>query len=125
MITEIFSNLTMCFIKLSILRFYASIFSTSRAFHYSLWVVAMLVGGLTVAATIVTIIQCIPIEFGWNPTAVKGYCIDYGFMVLVVCIINIVTDFVIIAMPIPLIRQLHISGRKKYLLTITFAVGSR
>ncbi|XXH01339.1 hypothetical protein Hte_007697 [Hypoxylon texense] len=121
--TEFFSNLSMCFIKFSILRFYGSIF-TSRAFRYSLWAVAMLVGGLAIASAIVTIIQCIPIEFGWDSTIVGGYCVDYGLMVLVVCIINIVTDFVILAMPIPLIRQLHVSRRKKYMLTITFAMGS-
>lgn len=124
MIAEIFSNLSMGFIKFSILRFYGSIF-TSRAFHYSLWAVAILVGGLTIATPIVTIIQCMPIEFGWNKTVMGGYCIDYGLMVLVVCIINIVTDVVILVMPIPLIRQLHVSRRRKDMLTITFAMGSR
>ncbi|KAI1763486.1 hypothetical protein GGR53DRAFT_467259 [Hypoxylon sp. FL1150] len=123
MLAEIFSNLSMGFIKFSILRFYGSIF-TSRAFHYSLWGVAILVGGLTVATPIVTVIQCVPIEFGWDKTVTGGYCIDYGLMVLVVCIINIVTDFVILVMPIPLVRQLHVSRRRKDMLTITFAMGS-
>ncbi|KAL7619925.1 hypothetical protein AAE478_010472 [Parahypoxylon ruwenzoriense] len=122
-VSEVFYNLSVTFIKFSILRFYGSIF-ISRLFRRYLWAVAALMGGWGISTSVVAVVQCIPIEFSWDHTIIGGYCVDYRLTVLIAGVLNIVTDFVILAMPIPLIWQLHVSRQKKYLLMFTFAMGS-
>ncbi|KAI0165255.1 hypothetical protein GGR52DRAFT_575346 [Hypoxylon sp. FL1284] len=122
-LAEMFTFPAMALIKLSILRLYGSIF-TSRAFRYSLWTVAGVVGGSAIAATIVTVVQCIPVESIWSGDTVGRHCLNYSLMSIIICTISIITDIVLLVMPIPLIRQLHISRHKKYVLMITFGMGS-
>ncbi|KAF2965286.1 hypothetical protein GQX73_g8295 [Xylaria multiplex] len=112
----------MAFIKLSILSLYGNIFSSKR-FHYVLWTVAAIVCTWAISIATVAIFQCTPIAFGWDPTIPGGFCINYGLVVLVAGVINIITDFTILGMPIPLIWRLNISKQKKRELTITFALG--
>lgn len=81
--------------------------------------------GWSISSVIVSIAQCLPIQFGWDPSIPGGFCINYGLLVLVAGIINVVTDFVILGLPIPMILRLWISKRKKRLLLFTFAAGSR
>lgn len=114
----------MGFLKFSILQLYGSIFVLKR-FHMCLWAVATFVAGWMISATGVSIGQCTPIASGWDHTIPGGYCVNYGLLVLVSGVFNVVTDLVILAMPIPLVLRLQISKQKKYLLIFTFAIGSR
>ena len=52
-----------------------------------------------------------------------GYCISYGDRVLAFGIITIATDFLILALPIPLVWRIQISRRKKWLITFNFMLG--
>lgn len=54
-----------------------------------------------------------------------GYCISYGALLLVCTISNIITDFIILLMPIPLILKLQTSRQKKRLIVFTFGMGGR
>lgn len=114
----------MGFIKLSILAFYGSIFPLRR-FRYALWAVAIFTGAWILTATFAGIFQCVPVEYGWDRTIEGGYCIKYGRVVLVVSVTNIVTDFIILLMPINPVRGLQMSPQKKKLVLLTFALGSR
>ncbi|KAI1215083.1 uncharacterized protein F4807DRAFT_466395 [Annulohypoxylon truncatum] len=111
----------MAFIKLSILSLYANIFP-SRRFRYFLWAVAVFVIAWALSIANVAIFQCRPIAYGWDPT-IEGSCLNYGLVVLVSGIINIITDFTILCMPIPLIWRLHATRQKKVELSIIFALG--
>ncbi|RYP25741.1 hypothetical protein DL767_008294 [Monosporascus sp. MG133] len=122
-ITEVAYYFCIGFIKFSILRLYGAIF-TSRPFYLCLWAVAAFVAGWLISSAIVSIFQCTPIQYAWNPTIDGGFCINYGLLVLIAGVFNIVTDFTILGMPIPMILRLQISRQKKYLLIFTFAMGS-
>ncbi|RYO83906.1 hypothetical protein DL766_001733 [Monosporascus sp. MC13-8B] len=112
----------MAFIKLSLLSLYGSVF-TSKRFRYCVWAVAAVVTTWAVSIATVGIFQCTPIAFGWDPTIPGGYCFNYGLVVLIGGIINIVTDLTILCMPIPLVWKLHVTRQKKLLLCFTFAMG--
>ncbi|KAI0489562.1 hypothetical protein F4859DRAFT_157058 [Xylaria cf. heliscus] len=111
----------MAFIKLSILSLYGNIFSSKR-FHYALWIVATVVSTWALSIATVGIFQCWPIAYGWGGIP-DGYCFNYGLVVLVAGVVNIITDFTILGMPIPFIWKLHTTRQKKWELTFTFALG--
>ncbi|KAI1258798.1 hypothetical protein F5Y18DRAFT_412152 [Xylariaceae sp. FL1019] len=112
----------MAFIKFSILTLYGTIFP-SRPFHYCLWTVASVVGAWAISLSFVAIFQCTPIAYGWDIAVTGGYCLNYGLAVLIAGVVNIITDFTILLMPIPLILKLHVNKRKKRLLIFTFCLG--
>ncbi|KAI0972146.1 hypothetical protein F4678DRAFT_472144 [Xylaria arbuscula] len=120
---EVFYYLCIGSIKLSILSFYGTIF-TVKQFRPYLWTMALIVIAWCIASVVVSIAQCLPFQFGWDKTISGGVCINYGLLVLSAGIINVITDFIILCLPIPLILRLHISSQKKYLLIFTFASGS-
>ena len=72
----------------------------------------------------INIFQCVPIRSLWDPT-VKGRCLNYGSTSLSASLLNVATDFVILALPLPLIWKLQIAKDKKWALTGTFAIGCR
>ncbi|KAI0838463.1 hypothetical protein F5Y06DRAFT_287197 [Hypoxylon sp. FL0890] len=112
----------MAFVKLSILRLYGSIFS-SRQFHYFLWAIATVMIAWAISCGFAAIFQCRPIAHTWDPLVEKQFCINYGISLLVSGVINIATDFTILALPIPMVLSLHMSKQKKRLLIFTFAMG--
>lgn len=114
----------MAFIKLSILKMYGEIF-VSRRFRTFLWIVATFMLLWTITCSITTIFQCTPIEYNWDTTITSGHCINYGAFVLAAGALNIVTDFTLLLMPIPLVWRLHTSRQKKWQIILTFAMGSR
>ncbi|KAG6358972.1 hypothetical protein INS49_012492 [Diaporthe citri] len=121
--TEVCYYLSMGFLKFSILKLYGSIF-ISRRFHYCLWAVHAFVAGLTISAAGVSIGQCTPIAYGWDQTIPGGSCVNYGLLVLIAGVLNVVTDLVILILPIPSVLRLQISKQKKHLIIFTFAMGS-
>lgn len=114
----------MAFLKFSILSMYGSIFP-QRKFHYCLWAVAAFMTCWAISCAFVAIFQCTPIAFGWDPSIVGGTCVNYGALVLVAGICNIITDFVVLAMPIPLVLKLNLSTQRKRMVIFTFAMGGR
>lgn len=112
----------MGFLKFSILSLYGSIFP-SRTFRLYLWAVAIFILGWTLTASLGAFLQCVPIAKAYDGS-LDGYCIHFGQLTLVVGICNVITDFVIIALPIPLVLKLNTSAEKKRVITATFAAGS-
>ncbi|KAI1477934.1 hypothetical protein K445DRAFT_307757 [Daldinia sp. EC12] len=122
-ILEVFYYVCIGFIKFSILSFYGAIFSSKR-FQISLWIVGAFVAAWSISSTVVSIFQCTPIEFAWDTSIPGGFCINYGVLVLVAGVINVITDFVILALPIPMILRLQVTKQKRFQLVFIFATGS-
>ncbi|KAI1798972.1 hypothetical protein F4811DRAFT_558304 [Daldinia bambusicola] len=122
-ILEVFYYVCIGFIKFSILSFYGAIFS-SRRFQISLWIASAFVAAWCISATVVSIFQCTPIEFAWDTSIEGGFCINYGLLVLVAGVINVISDFVILALPIPMILRLQVTKHKRIQLVFIFATGS-
>jgi hypothetical protein len=113
----------MSFIKFSIASFYWTIFP-QKYFRWALIAVAAFMAGWFISADLVSIFQCTPVERLWDKTK-EGTCVNFGVFALVTAALNVVTDLVILALPVPLILRLKMSQRKKMLLILTFALGSR
>ena len=112
------------FPKLVILAIYLRIFvdKPSR-------IVCYIVAIITIFACVIniplSIWQCSPPAFVWDKTIEGGYCaVNVQGHLIWGSFPNIVTDLVILILPLPVIWRLHTSSRIKARLTITFLVGS-
>ncbi|KAK1704665.1 uncharacterized protein BDZ83DRAFT_594860 [Colletotrichum acutatum] len=108
-------------VKWSILALYLAIFP-QRKFHYWVHFVSTvnLLNGL--AIILVSCLQCRPLEALWN-TSVVGTCINFSYFSIFNSVFNFLLDVVILLTPLPLVKQLNSSTRKKILLSINFALG--
>ena len=112
--------------KLSIVLLYRRLFPT-RQFSYVLHFCTFLVVGWAVAVFIVNLLQCKPISYFWlqftDPTA-KGKCIDWHSYFIGNASASVVSDFIILLAPLPLIWQLHMPLGQRLATMGIFAVGA-
>ena len=108
--------------KLAILDLYLHIFveRISRYLTYSVGVVLV----LNLIVQLATLLgQCHPITQLWAPVS-WGWCNDLHAQYTWGSLPNIVTDFAMLLLPIPMILKLHASWRVKLGISLTFLVGS-
>lgn len=110
------------FIKCSILLLYHRIF-TSRTFHKFLIITGLVITAWALAAFFGDTFMCYPVESQWD-TSVKGTCIDYGKVTLGIGIANVMIDFILLCLPLPILWRLQMSTRRKVLLSFTLGAGS-
>ncbi|KAI1822647.1 hypothetical protein F4861DRAFT_380846 [Xylaria intraflava] len=126
-IAELVSNtlhpLAITSLKLSILALYRSIFPT-RTFQHVLYLVTASVCIWCVVTVILGVLLCIPVEALWDSSITPRYCISLNTLGLATTTINILTDFVILVMPIPPVLKLQTTAQRKRLIILTFAVGT-
>ena len=74
------------------------------------------------ASIIATIVQCTPLERIWHH-AVPGTCINLTAFWYTNAAANIIGDFVILALPMPVVRSLQLPQRQRLGLMMVFALG--
>jgi hypothetical protein len=74
--------------------------------------------GITVTLALV----CRPIQAFWD-LEIKGTCLDLATFTYFTNISNLVTDFWIFLMPVPVIWHLQLQTKKKLLLSLIFCIG--
>lgn len=67
-------------------------------------------------------LNCIPVAKFWDDT-IDGYCIDMESLWLSNAIVHIVTDIIILAMPMPALYSLQLPQRQRLALMAVFALG--
>lgn len=69
------------------------------------------------------IFVCWPIQKYWDVEQMEGWCADMTAWWYANATLNIVSDVLIILMPMPVIKSLRLAPRQKYLLMGVFALG--
>lgn len=113
-------NLALFFVKLSIVCQYMRIFRGvvfQRTCKILLGVLAVY-GCWTVFGSF---FPCIPVQYSWGVG--EGHCFNRLAFNLSIAALNIATDIFVFAMPIPLIKSLHMSKKKKIALGIVLSFG--
>lgn len=118
---EVFYCIGLAVIKCSILALYRRIFP-QRTLHLVIYATAFVLMGWAIGNSFASIFQCVPVAAQWN-TAIQGKCTDYGLQVLISGIINIATDFWVLAIPIPVVLKLNASRSRKAGIIATFLAG--
>lgn len=85
-------------------------------------VLLVLFGTWTVVLTFLLSLVCVPVARFWDPT-VEGHCLNELAIWYVVAGINLVTDFTVCLMPLPVISHLHLPLRQKLMLGGVFCLG--
>jgi hypothetical protein len=114
-------NIAVCLTKISILLQYRRIFSNTKLRKFIIVGLAFLIcWGITL--TFLLPLVCIPVAAFWDPT-VDGFCLNSEAIWYVMAGVNVVTDFIVFSMPIPVISTLHLPPKQKALLMVVFLLG--
>lgn len=70
-----------------------------------------------------SVLICQPIAFYWDHTIEGGFCGDYYALWLTTGVLNIVTDLVVLLLPMPYLYSLSMVRYKKVVLMGTFGMG--
>ena len=69
------------------------------------------------------VFQCIPVQAIWNLDIKNAKCISIGDISYANAAVNIATEVVILIMPIPVLKQLQLSFKRKVALYALFGAG--
>ncbi len=69
------------------------------------------------------VFQCLPIEFNWNPNIRGGRCVDQRVLYTATASITILTDLLVLALPLYIFGQLKIPRKTKIALLFVFLLG--
>lgn len=108
-------------IKLSILMLYKRLFPV-KSMNIMVWIVSAIVVLWAFGGILVGCFTCVPIEKLWNPM-MPGGCLNMGKFYYGLQIPNIVTDAMILFMPMHAVWGLPISRAQKFGLSGIFVVG--
>ncbi|EHA19502.1 hypothetical protein ASPNIDRAFT_125323, partial [Aspergillus niger ATCC 1015] len=114
---------TLCvmFIKLSILAVYKRLFA-ARSMKIAANIVAVIVVLWAVSISIGGVLNCVPVQKFWD-RAVPGHCVNTVAYYYGQQIPNILTDVVLLIMPLKSVWELPISKTQRLLLSGVFLVG--
>lgn len=111
------------FPKLSVLALYYRIFCTRP---YRFWI--LLTGTLMILWCLALIAfdfgACTPIAYNWDKHIAGGYCADLNASYKWASVPNIITDGMMLVLPLPAVWRLGLTARQKWGLTVTFMTAS-
>lgn len=118
---QILYKFTINLTKTSICLLYLRIFPSIK-FRRTVYVVLAYVLLYAFASIIATIVQCVPLARIWDHN-VNGSCINLTAFWYANAAANIFGDFLILGLPMPVIRSLHLPQRQRCGLILVFALG--
>ncbi|KAK8084911.1 hypothetical protein PG997_006182 [Apiospora hydei] len=113
---------SLAFTKISILVLYCRIF-TLRMFTIVAWVTSVVILLWVILVVAGSLAICQPAAFNWDQTIPGGHCGDSVKLWLSHGILNIITDMVVLLLPMPVLYQLQMVLYKKVVLMFTFGMG--
>ncbi|MCJ1420924.1 hypothetical protein MMC32_007284 [Xylographa parallela] len=113
---------SLVFVKLSILSFYVRIFNVP-SFKLVAKVLMVLVGLWGSSVVLCAFLLCKPFAFNWDQTIPGGSCGNQILSYIITGSFNILTDFMILALPMPMVWNLHVPRKNKIALFGMFGVG--
>ncbi|KAK9799924.1 putative Extracellular membrane protein CFEM domain-containing protein [Seiridium cardinale] len=112
--------------KVAILLLYRRVFNVAGSLWFRWTVTALIVYEVLhgVIYTFVVLFQCSPVSAFWDATVTDAKCLDTGAIIFSGAIMAIAEDLALILLPIPELRKLQVSGRKRWGVAIMFAFAS-
>lgn len=107
--------------KVTLVLFYKRIF-VSQSFNIAAHLVMGIVVTYGIAGVVATIFQCIPIAGSWDKS-IDARCINSDSFWIAYAVLNILTDVMVLALPVPSIMGLHIKRRDRVMLCLLFLMG--
>lgn len=118
---QIIYKFTINLTKISILLLYLRIFP-NKSFRKAVYGLLVFVIGYAVASITATTFQCTPVARTFDHD-IPGTCINNTAFWYANAGANILSDFAILALPMPVVNSLHLPRRQKLGLMVVFALG--
>ena len=112
----------MFLIKASVLYLYHRVFFVNRNFTRGLWAVGLFVFGYSGMLSVAACLQCIPLRHIWD-TNFKGYCLIIPLAGTILSALNVLTDIIILVMPMPVLWKMQMHIRRKLQIMGIFLLG--
>ena len=109
-------------VKISTLLLYARIFP-GKTFKHLLWATGLFISAYSTTLIIALLLQCKPFSKIWESN-VNGKCIDLSKLWMVMGSLNVLTDLVLLALPLPSLCRLQMPRRTKAQVAGIFSIGS-
>ncbi|KAK5127659.1 hypothetical protein LTR85_007000 [Meristemomyces frigidus] len=111
-------------LKTSILAFYLALPTTSRTFKWASVATLFVVNAGGFALTMVTVFQCRPISATFaSVLPANASCTDIVTIYLSSAPLNLITDFAILFLPMPILTGMRLPRKQKIILVVTFSAG--
>ncbi|KAF2455726.1 hypothetical protein BDY21DRAFT_350155 [Lineolata rhizophorae] len=110
-------------VKLSLLHLFITIFPSQR-FRWVCYGVMVLVAAYLIPVLVATFVLCTPVQYNWNRTIEGGKCANQILMFTIAAVFNLVTDLIIVIMPIPMLWGLRVPLAKKLGIIAIFSLGA-
>ncbi|KAJ5455252.1 hypothetical protein N7475_010373 [Penicillium sp. IBT 31633x] len=110
------------FTKASLLFLFHRIFGVVQVFRWALWITGFLVTAYFIACTIVAIAGCSPVAKFWD-TDLQGSCINEVAFFRWNGVSNMILDFLVFCLPIPMVWRVKTTTRQKWILTGIFLLA--
>ncbi len=120
---QILYNPILALVKSSVLIFLLRLFGQKegvRRFIIGLNTVNLL---QMTAVFFVILLQCQPFAFNWDPTIKGGHCVEQRILFTTTAAFNILTDLVVLGLPLWILVDLNIPKRTKVALMFVFLLG--
>jgi hypothetical protein len=123
MATTVLYSPALAFAKMSFLCFYLNLYP-GQGFRAGVFVTMFLVVGSCVAVVISLLAACKPFAKNVDVTITEGQCINKAALYIATGALNIITDVMILVLPIPMLSKLQMARSRKIMLIMLFSVGS-
>lgn len=108
--------------KLSVLMLYLRVFGINRPFRYTVFFVMTIWTMYIIADVLVITFECNPVQKAWDPL-VPGHCINIINVGVAIGYFNLITDCMILILPIPMLWSLQLALRMKLAVLAMFMTG--
>lgn len=113
---------TILFVKLSILTYYARIFSV-RPFRIATYAVGSIVVIWAIVVWFISIFSCRPINGFWDKSITTAHCVNSKKFYIGNAVPNIFTDVMILILPVRMVWGLQTNRMQKITLSFIFLLG--
>jgi hypothetical protein len=110
------------FVKVSILLLYLKLFKVKKTVRVLVFGMITVIALYTIIITFLTIFACHPINKLWDLLP-GGYCLNSAAVGIALGALQIISDFVILGIPVPIVFSLQLPTPKKIAILIVFASG--
>ncbi|KAL9607322.1 MAG: hypothetical protein Q9167_007756, partial [Letrouitia subvulpina] len=121
--TQVLFGCSITIIKISILFFYARLFPF-RSFR----IAAIIIGGIEIlwwiGLMLTAFLHCRPLAYYWDRSIPNGYCTNDNLIGYTITSVNIVTDVIVLLMPLPWLWGLQLNLAKRLAIIGLFVLGS-
>lgn len=122
-VSIVFYNVGLFCIKTTFLLQYYRTFATNKRTRTILIIASVIVVGWSISQVGVQIFICTPVAAFWDSKNVKGTCIPNIPQWYINAGGNILTDIMVLTLPLPIIRRLNLAKNQKYMLMGVFCLG--